>query len=122
MVDSRSGFSPQRRLRTSKEFGRVFADPVRSADRFFTVLAKPNDVGSARLGLAISRKAAKRAVDRNRLKRIARESFRRKELPALDFVVMARPGAAVESSAALHASLDASFERLARKAGRPRHG
>jgi len=122
LVDSGSGFSPQRRLRTSKEFGRVFADPVRSSDRFFTILAKPNDVGIARLGLAISRKAAKRAVDRNRLKRIARESFRRKALPAWDFVVMARPGAAAEPSAVLRASLDASFERLARKASRVSHG
>jgi len=122
LVDSGSGFSPQRRLRTSKDFGRVFADPVRSADRFFTILARPNDAGVPRLGLAISRKAAKRAVDRNRLKRIARESFRQKALPAWDFVVMARPGAAAEPSAALRASLDASFDRLARKAGQARHG
>lgn len=122
MVDSGSGFPPHRRLRASKEFGRVFADPVRSSDRFFTILAKPNDVGVARLGLAISRKAAKRAVDRNRLKRIARESFRHKTLPAWDFVVLARPGAAAEPSGTLRASLDASFDRLVRKAGRQSNG
>lgn len=117
-----SGFAPHQRLRTSKEFGRVFADPVRSSDRFFTILARPNDAGVARLGLAISRKAAKRAVDRNRLKRIAREAFRRKALPAVDFVVMARPGAAAAPSAVLHSSLDAAFDQLARRTVRARHG
>jgi len=122
LVGSGWGFSPQRRLRTSTEFGRVFADPVRSSDRFFTILARPNDVGTSRLGLAISRKAAKRAVDRNRLKRIARESFRQKALPDWDFVVMARPGAAEQPSAVLRASLDAAFERLVRKVGSGRHG
>jgi ribonuclease P protein component len=122
LVDTGFGFPPHRRLRTSKEFGQVFADPVRSADRFFTILARPNDVGAARLGLAISRRAAKRAVDRNRLKRIARESFRRKTLPAWDFVVMARPGAAAEPSAALRASLDGHYRKLARRAGASLHG
>ncbi|HEX7080984.1 MAG TPA: ribonuclease P protein component [Gammaproteobacteria bacterium] len=112
------GLPSQRRLHGSKEFGRVFADPVRSSDRLFTVLARPNEVGAARLGLAISRKAARRAVDRNRLKRIARESFRHQtDLPAMDFVVLARPGAAAASSAALRASLDALFARIGRRAG-----
>jgi ribonuclease P protein component len=112
-----AGFPPQRRLHASKEFGRVFADPVRSSDNLFTILARPNTVDVARLGLAISRKAAKRAVDRNRLKRIARESFRQQHrLPAWDFVVMARHGAASVPSAALRASLDAHFVKLGRRA------
>ena len=123
MVGSGSGFPRERRLRTWKEFGRVFADPVRSSDRFFTILARPNDVGMARLGLAISRKAAKRAVDRNRLKRIAREVFRHKTLPAWDYVVTARPQAASAPSAALHESLDGLFDKLVRRGAPPRdHG
>lgn len=67
----------------------------------------------ARLGLTISRRVAKRAVDRNRLKRIARESFRlQRALPAWDFVVMAKPGADQGEPGALRASLDRHFERL----------
>lgn len=106
-------FSPRQRLHTPQEFGRVFADPLRSSDRFFTVLARPNPHAVARLGLTISRRVAKRAVDRNRLKRLARESFRLQDsLPTWDFVVMAKPGADASERAPLRESLDGHFERL----------
>ncbi len=110
-------FPRSKRLGSPAQFGRVFAEPLRSADRFFTVLARPNNADTARLGLTISRRAAKRAVDRNRLKRLARESFRQQlDLPACDFVVLARPPAAGAERAELRASLDRHFATLARKA------
>jgi ribonuclease P protein component len=85
-------------------------------------LARPNDLEKARLGLAMSRRAAKRAVDRNKLKRLARESFRQqRQLPMMDFVVMARPGAAAATKAELRESLDRHFQRLQRKTN-ARHG
>lgn len=48
-----------------------------------------NSLPHARLGLIASRKAARRAVDRNRGKRIAREAFRaaHAQLPAVDLVL-----------------------------------
>ncbi len=53
--------------------------------------------GSARLGLVVGKKLLKRAVDRNRVKRVIRDQFRRRraELPAVDLVVRlaARPAA-----------------------------
>ena len=64
-----AGFSPDQRLHTPAEFGRVFAEPARSSDRFFTVLARPTGRSAARLGLTVARRVAKRAVDRNKLKR-----------------------------------------------------
>jgi ribonuclease P protein component len=113
-----AGFAGTRRLRRSSEFGRVFADPLRSSDIYFTVLARANELDRARLGLAISRRAASRAVDRNKLKRLARESFRhRDDLPAADFIVLARPGAARADKATLRESLDRHFTRLASRAG-----
>jgi ribonuclease P protein component len=108
-----AGFSHSHRLHTAREFGRVFAEPARSSDRYFTVLGRPNDRNTARLGLTISRRAAKRAVDRNKLKRLARESFRmQQQLPAWDFVVLARPGADRTIKRALRESLDRHFDRL----------
>jgi len=73
----------------------VFAGARRISDRYFTLLARENGLAHARLGLAISRKAAPRAVDRNRLKRIVRETFRVRlaELPPMDIVVTARADA-----------------------------
>jgi len=123
LLPDTAGFPPDQRLHTTAEFGRVFAEPARSSDRFFTVLARPSGRNVARLGLTISRRAAKRAVDRNRLKRVARESFRhQKALPTWDFVVLARPGAHQAERALLRASLDQHFQQLRKSAAAGRHG
>ena len=99
-----------------RAFAGVFAQPVKSSDRYFTVLARPNALDHPRLGLAISRKVAKSAVARNRLKRIVRESFRhhQRELGGLDCVVMGRIGVATRDNPALFTSLERHWRRLAR--------
>jgi ribonuclease P protein component len=66
--------------------------------------------------LTISRRSAKRAVDRNKRKRIAREAFRNEERPAWDFVVMSKPQAATADKRTLRASLDAHFRHLSDRA------
>jgi ribonuclease P protein component len=118
LLPETAGFSRDRRLHSPAEFGRVFAEPARSSDRFFTVLARASGRPVARLGLTVSRRAAKRAVDRNKLKRLARESFRHQpKLPPWDFVVLARAGADRAERKALRASLDRHFEQLTKLAG-----
>lgn len=117
LLPDTAGFSPDQRLHAAAEFGRVFAEPARSSDRFFTVLARSSGRAVARLGLTVSRRAARRAVDRNKLKRLARESFRHQPaLPPWDFVVLARPGADRAERQALRASLDKHFEQLTKAA------
>ena len=123
MPPTGEGFTPEQRLHTAAEFGRVFADPARSTDRFFTILARPGGRATARLGLTISRRAAKRAVDRNRLKRLARNTFRlQRNLPPWDFVVLAKPGAAEADKPSLRASLEQHFVRLRNVAAAATHG
>jgi ribonuclease P protein component len=91
---------------------------VRSADRYFTILARASEQTTPRLGLTVSKRVAKRAVDRNRVKRLARETFRQlNELPNWDFVVLARPAAASATKAELRRSLERLFARLS-KTGR----
>lgn len=62
--------------------------------------------------MAIGRRVATRAVVRNRMKRIVREVFRVSTLPALDVVVLARPGAGKIESERLHADLKRGLEAL----------
>jgi ribonuclease P protein component len=84
------------------------------------MITRANDVGRARLGLAVGIKAAGNAAQRNRLKRLARESFRHRQqdLPSVDVVVNARPGAARSDNAAIRASLAAHWDRIVRRCAR----
>jgi ribonuclease P protein component len=108
------GFPVQFRLGTPAEFKNVFNNPVKSTDRFFTVLATPNHLQHPRLGLAIAKKTIKKAVARNRIKRTARESFRlqRQHIANLDIVVLARGDAANAPSLMLRKSLDKHWLKL----------
>ncbi len=80
------------------------------------LLYRPQDppAESARLGLAISRKHARRAVARNRLKRMAREAFRirRHSLPLVDIIVLSRAGASGADRAELRAELEGLLEKV----------
>ena len=84
------------------------AGGARLNDKLLTVVSKASTLPQARLGLAISSRNVPRAVDRNRIKRSARESFRehRERLPARDLVILARPGAAKASTAELRTALE----------------
>jgi ribonuclease P protein component len=108
------GFPRAARLLKADQFRRVFQRARRVQDRSFTILARSNGGQPARLGLAISRKQLRRAVDRNRIKRLVRESFRqrRTSLQGLDLVVMARRDAASLGNGDLAASLERLWASL----------
>jgi len=78
------------------------------------VLAVPNELDHPRLGLAISRKAARHAVARNRIKRQIRESFRhwQSALGGLDVVVVGRAGVATLKNKDLNLLLEQLWTRL----------
>lgn len=81
------------------------------------MLAIKNQLEHPRLGLAIAKKNSKRAVDRNKIKRVTRESFRlqQHELSALDIVVLARRDAANASSSQLTKSLEKHWVKLVKQ-------
>ena len=113
-------FSRDDRLTRPAEFERVFKDPVKTTSRYFTVLASPNDSEHARLGLAIAKKNIRFAVQRNRIKRTVRESFRhcKSDLGELDIVVLARRGADQASRATLRDTLQQHWNQLVEKCAR----
>lgn len=79
----------ERRLGRPGEFDAVLQSPsVRLRRGPLWLAARPTDAGHARLGLIVGKRLLRRAVDRNRTKRLIRESFRRRtDLPAMDIVV-----------------------------------
>ncbi len=110
-------FKRTSRLLNAADYQNVFEQPLRAVDKYFTVLAKANQTNESRLGLAISKKNARRAVDRNRIKRIARENFRihQGELAGLDFVVMAKFAAVQAENKILMSSLLRHMKTLNRE-------
>ena len=82
------------------------------------MLYRPSARDSARLGLAVAKKHLKRAVDRNRIKRLVRESFRQQRdlLEGLDIVVLVKPGIETADNRTLLDALDRHWQRLSRNA------
>jgi ribonuclease P protein component len=82
-------FHKRARLRTTKEFQQTYKVARKFKYDGVTVFANRNNLTHARLGLSIAKRQIPRAVDRNRIKRIIRESFRLKqaELSNLDIIV-----------------------------------
>ena len=92
---SQYSFSRNHRLLNAGDYGRVFDSPAyRASHRCLLLLASPNGLDHNRLGLVIAKKNVGLAVQRNRIKRVARETFR--QLPegrdGLDVVLLARRG------------------------------
>lgn len=91
------------------------------SDDCFTILYRSSGEAYPRLGLAISKKALKRAVDRNRVKRVVRDSFRRHQskLPPVDLVVMLRRGLVLPDNRELFQRLERHWARISRKTPGP---
>lgn len=83
-------FAHRERLLTARQFQAVFNNASKTSCELFTVLYKQNAQGYPRLGIVVAKRNAKRAVDRNFIKRSIRESFRsnKAKLPANDYVVI----------------------------------
>ena len=103
------------RLTDSPEFERVYKQGTAFRGRLFSVHAFPNEIGTPRLGLSVSKKVGN-AVTRNAIRRRLREVFYSTigRIPgSLDLVVSARPPA----SEATFEDLSQEFLRALGKIG-----
>lgn len=111
-------FPRELRLLTPAQFKNVFEQPFRASTPEITLLARKNDLEHPRLGLTVAKKYLKRAHDRNRIKRLVRESFRLSQhaLPACDFVFVAKAGIGKLDNATFRQTLEKLWQRHIRLA------
>ncbi|MDH5259625.1 MAG: ribonuclease P protein component [Gammaproteobacteria bacterium] len=102
------------RLTSPEEFKIVFRNAKKLNFKVFTVYILANNLPESRLGLAISKKSAKKAVSRNLIKRIIRDSFRlrRHRLTGWDIVFVSRIGVVDMSKPELEALIRKVWKRI----------
>jgi len=107
-------FPRQLRLTTAIDFRHVFSKNNRFGDAGITILVSAHTSENPRIGFAIAKKQIKKAVNRNGLKRVFRESFRKNQhrLPARDLVVMVRKQILLNDSTKLRACLDKHWNSI----------
>ena len=117
-----ASFGKPKRLLNAKDYSRVFnGTEAKASHKRVLLLARRNDSSRHRLGLVIARKNVRLAVQRNRIKRVAREFFRtlQEEEPGMDVVLLARHGMDQLDNAELSTILQQQWQVLGRRIAKP---
>jgi ribonuclease P protein component len=87
-----ANFSSKYRLNNKRDFQSLLLKPNKIGQKYLLAFYSFNHRSHARLGMIIGKRHVKRAVDRNLIRRIIRESFRGKKeaLKGLDIIVLLR--------------------------------
>ncbi|MDU9396223.1 ribonuclease P protein component [Pseudomonas sp. zfem003] len=116
------GFGREKRLLVPRQFKAVFDSPSgKVPGRNVLLLARDNALNHPRLGMVIGKKSVKLSVERNRLKRQIRESFRHnlELLAGWDIVIVAKRGLGDLENEELKQQFGKLWKRLARSRPRP---
>lgn len=103
------------RLKKQKDFENVFKNGKGFKQGSLYLKSNENKLQSSRFGFVVSKKFSKKAVDRNRIKRILREIVREmidKIKTGLDIVIIVNPGAKADFQ-----ELTETINRLLKKSG-----
>jgi len=109
---------PDDRLKRRRDFRRVQGSGVRAHTRHFVLALAPSPHGPGRVGITVTRKVGN-AVERNRVKRLVREVFRRHRTwfpPGMDVVFIAKRGAPAVDYETLREELRRARRTLERRA------
>lgn len=107
------------RLLNAKDYSDVFSSvDIKISSQYFLCLARKSPNDNPRLGIIVAKKNVRFAVNRNRIKRLLRESFRQSkhQVPDYDFVIMAKRSAADAENPKLTKELQYIWRKLKQKA------
>ncbi len=109
-----TGFSRQQRIRKKNDFQTLFNQPYRTGSENFLALWKKGKFSFARIGIITAKKIAKKAVDRNKIRRVIRESFRlaKNQLNNIDLIIIARHECGKLDQIALRKETDHLWKKL----------
>jgi ribonuclease P protein component len=104
-------------LLTPAQFKSVFSNPIKASSAEITLLAIPNTEQHPRMGLTVAKRFVKRANQRNRIKRVIRDSFRlnQHDIPHLDIVVLVRNGVMEMENAEINKLIENLWRKLSRR-------
>ena len=104
----------KRSIPSSEGFNEAFTKPDRKAStKHFMLLLKENDLGYARIGVAVRKKDIKLAVQRNKIRRKIKGSFRANilKLTAADYVVFVKKNI-TDDSAVITKELEDLWQKI----------
>ncbi|WJG09457.1 ribonuclease P protein component [Aliiglaciecola sp. LCG003] len=121
---SENSFSRELRLLTPTHFENVFQKAIPSVSPQLTILARHNQLDHPRLGITVAKKRVKKAHDRNRIKRLVRESFRLNQhaLPNTDIVVVGKSGLDTLTNQQLTQLLGKLWKKLSHRCAQSQSG
>lgn len=107
-------FTREQKLVDQAQFDAVFNKAKKVSHRYMLALYRANQVNFARLGVIVSKRVAKKAVSRNRIKRTVRESFRanKSRLTGIDVIVLLRQINGEINKTELREVIDQLWEKL----------
>jgi len=111
-------FTRKDRLLDASAYSRVFdGASAKASHKYSLLLAISNDLDHHRLGLIVAKKNVRLAAQRNRIKRITRETFRQcgDSGHGIDVIVMARRGADQLDNQTLTTILRQQWQKLRSK-------
>jgi ribonuclease P protein component len=105
-------FCKAQRLLKKSDYDVLFKQAKRMVTSEFIILHQANTLGYARLGLALSKKVIPKAHNRNRIKRLLRETFRTARLPAIDVIFLARQNVGKIENKTIITNLSTTWDKL----------
>ena len=108
-------FTRDFRLLSPADFKSVFDGAKHKVScRYILMLAIKQQTPQTRLGMVVAKKNVSKSVERNRIKRLIRESFRhaRLQLPGLDIIVLIRKGLDNLPNFVISSKIDALWKDL----------